>query len=74
MVLYNHLVLVTLCNYIPVDDRPYVLDVVCTAILIAEVVSMFPNVNTHDWTKSAYDRVAAIIFLSNLKVTFSISS
>ena len=44
----------------PVNDAPHILDVIGTAVLVAQVVSMLPNVDTHERTKSVYDRVAPV--------------
>ena len=43
--------LVARSDYLPVNDRPYVLDVVGTAILVAEVVGMLPDIDTEDGDK-----------------------
>ena len=57
--------LVARSDYIPVNDRPYVLDVVGTAILVAEVVGMLPDVDPHEGAKAMYDGVAPVGLLGD---------
>lgn len=54
---------------VPVYDRPDILDVVGTAILIAEVVSMFPDIDTEEGTKAMYYRIASVRFLRDDELT-----
>ena len=57
--------LVARSDYLPVNDRPYVLDVVGTAILVAEVVGMLPDVDPHEGAKAMHDGVAPVGFLGD---------
>ena len=66
--------LVARSDYLPVNDRPYVLDVVCTAILVAEVVGVLPDVDPHEGAETMYNRVAPVRLLGDHELTILLSS
>ena len=58
---------------VPVYDRPDILDVVGTAILIAEVVSMLPDIDTEEGAKTMHYRVASVRLLRDDEFTIFLS-
>ena len=58
---------------IPVDDAPYCGEMIDTAVLIVEVVGMFPYVDAENGLQSVANRVACIGFLRNHEFTFAVT-
>ena len=59
---------------IPVDDSPEILDVVSTTVLVAQVVSVLPYVDTEERTEALDDRVATVRLLRDDEFAVSLSS
>ena len=55
---------------IPVDNLPDSSQVIWTSVLIIKVVSVFPNVDTHERFQTMANRVSTIDFLRDDQLTF----
>ena len=58
---------------IPVDDAPYCGEMIDTAVLIVEVVGMFPYVDAENGLQSVANGVACIGFLCNHEFPFAVT-
>ena len=60
-----------MCNIIPIDNRPYGLEVVRTQILVLQVVGVLPNVNPQERNKTAMGQQWILVRCGSELDTFS---
>lgn len=64
----------SLAYHFPVDDTPEGIQVVGTAVLIVEVIGVFPNIERKQWPESVADRSIGVEHLMNAEVAVTVGA